>query len=239
MMEYIEALSSMEYPGRVIIIGKGPRGDDAVMYAITGRSSSSQARKLVVSDDKHHVTVTPTDEKLLRTGNPDLLVYHSIIIDQGIAVSNGKQTADMPPFFKGDAKPLNILQNALNKWEYEPDEPNFTPRISGCVFGGAALSIIKRSASGSADRMYFEVPRAAGKGKLIATYSGKNLSPLPSFSGEPLDVDIPYKTPEEAVLALYETLRPKEGKPDYRVAAAAVYRDNGGKIAVSVKNRQE
>ena len=238
MTKGIEALSSMEYPGRVIIIGRGPEGDDTVMYAITGRSPSSQARRLVVSNDRRYITVTPTDEKLLATGNPDLLIYHSVIIDQGIAVSNGKQTADIPPQFRAGARPVSMLQNALKAWEYEPDDPNFTPRISGCVFDGAALSIIRRSANGSVERKYFDVPGVPGKGKLIATYTGENITPLPSFSGEPLDVDIPYGTAEEAVRALYETLRPAEGKADYRVAAAAVYRARNGKIAVAIKNRQ-
>jgi IMP cyclohydrolase len=238
MADNLESLMRMEYPGRVIIIGSNPAGDDVVLYAITGRSPSSQARKLLISDDRKHITVTPTDEKILKSGNPDLLIYNSIIIDRGIAVSNGKQTADITPQFKTGALPVTILSRALNEWTYEPDEPNFTPRISGCVFGGSALSIIKRDAGGSVARLFFEVPKIPGRGKLIATYTGVNIDPLPSFSGEPLDVGIPFGTADEAARALYEALAPGQGRDDYRVAAAAVFLDKNGKISVSAKNRQ-
>jgi IMP cyclohydrolase len=239
MTNNFDALKRLEYPGRVIILGSNPEGTDAVMYAITGRSPSSQARRLLVSDDQKHVTVTPTDEKILKSGNPDLLIYHSIIINRGIAVSNGKQTVDIPPHFKTGALSVAVLDHALHEWEYEPDEPNYTPRISGCVFGGAALSVIKRDANGSLLRIFYELPRIQGKGKLIATYTGINTDPLPSFTGEPLDVNIPFPTAHEAALALYDALAPAAGKDDYRVAAAAVYKNEKGEISVSVKNRHE
>jgi IMP cyclohydrolase len=134
---------------------------------------------------------------------------------------------------------VTALDNALHSWEFEPDEPNFTPRISGCVFGGAALSVIKRDGCGCAVRMYFEVPTASGRGKLIATYTGVNENPLPSFSGEPIDVGIPYATADEAARAMYEALAPRPGKDDYRVAVAAVFQDRDGDISISVKNRKE
>ncbi len=237
MANSFEALKRMEYPGRVIILGSDPEGADVVMYAITGRSPSSQARRLMVSDDEKRITVMPTDEKILKSGNPDLLIYHSIIIIRGIAVSNGKQTADIPPHFKTGALSAAVLDHALHEWEYEPDEPNYTPRISGCVFGGAALSVIKRDASGAALRIFYELPRISGKGKFVATYTGVNTDPLPSFTGDPLDVDIPFSTANEAALALYNALAPSIGKTDYRVAVAAVYRNKNGEISISVKNR--
>ncbi len=234
-----EALRRMEYPGRVIIIGTDPAGSKVVMYAITGRSPSSQARKLLISDDRTRITVTPTDEKILKSGNPDLLIYHSIIIDRGIAVSNGKQTDDIPPQFKTGMLPAAVLDHALHGWEYEPDAPNFTPRISGCVFDGAALSVIKRDANGPAMRNFYELPEVPGRGKLVATYTGTNTDPLPSFTGEPLDVDIPFSGADKAAEALYEALTPAKGKQDFRVAAAAVYKSKKGEISVSVKNRHQ
>jgi len=239
MSEHMEALSRMQYPGRVIIIGASSQGESIVMYAITGRSPSSQARKLVIDNEQRKINVTPTDEKTLKTGNPDLLVYPAVIVAEGIAVSNGKQTTDIPPRFQPGTAPVAVLEAALEKWEYEPDEPNYTPRISGCVFGGAALSIIKRAPDGSVERKSFDVPMVSGKGKLIATYTGVNANPLPSFSGEPLDVLIPFATANEAAQGLYQALAPAAGGDDYRVTAAAVYQDKNGKLSMAVKNRHD
>lgn len=237
MTQGLEALSRMQYPGRVIIVGLSTDGASAVMYAITGRSPSSQARKLVIDDERRRISVTPTDEETLKTGNPDLLVYPAVIVDTGIAVSNGKQTSDIAPLFRSGKSPARLLDEALNSWEFEPDEPNYTPRISGCVFNGAALSIVRRAGDGSVERRSFDVPMAPGKGKLIATYTGVNANPLPSFVGEPLDVSIPYYSALEASEAVYSALAPAAGGDDYRVAAAAVYRDPSGKVSMAVKNR--
>ena len=134
---------------------------------------------------------------------------------------------------------MAALGNALRTWDFEPDAPNHTPRISGCLADGAALSIVKRAADGTVLRAYFEVPKAAGKGKLIATYTGVNTNPLPSFAGEPLDVEIPYASAREAAAALYKALAPEKGKDDYRVAVAVVYRDPAGKMKFVLKNRNK
>ena len=160
-------LSAMEYPGRVIIIGRGPSGSRAaVVYAITGRSPSSQARRLERREDG--VWVRPTDEEVLKKGNPDLLIYPAILFAAaGVAVSNGRQTADVRSRLDGAAAPgpVEILAGSLSGWDFEPDAPIFTPRISGCVLPGAkaALALIKRGAGGEALRSYHEFPLAAGK----------------------------------------------------------------------------
>ncbi len=239
MEKGFEVLSQMQYPGRIIIIGKSPAGDDAVLYAVTGRSPSSQARKF--EKEKKTVFVKPTDEKTLQSGNPDLLIYPSIIVGKfkWIAVSNGKQTPDIAAQFKKGMTPVAALGNALRAWDYEPDAPNHTPRISGCLIEDAALSIVKRASDGTVHRVYFEVPKANGRGKLIATYTGVNTDPLPVFSGEPLDVEIPYASAKEAVAALYKALAPEKGNDDYRVAVAAVFRDTAGKIKFVIKNRNK
>lgn len=237
MSENLDALTRMQYPGRLIVIGTSGDGATVVMYAITGRSPSSQARKLVIDNAQRKITVTPTDEKTLKTGNPDLLVYPAVIVAGGIAVSNGKQTSDIPPRFQTGTSPTAVLDAALGSWEYEPDEPNYTPRISGCAYGGAALSIIKRAPDGSVERRCFDVPMVSGKGKLIATYTGVNANPLPSFTGEPLDVSIPCASADDAAQTLYEALAPSAGGDDYRVAAAAVYQGKNGELSMAVKNR--
>jgi IMP cyclohydrolase len=239
MASGLENIKKMVYPGRVIIIGKSPQGEIAVMYAITGRSPSSQARKLEIDEQNKRIFVKPTDEETLRKGNPDLLVYPAIICGDGIAVSNGKQTEDIFKNLDSKTNSVEILQKSLKAWEHEPDEPNYTPRISGCIANGAGLSILKRAEDGSVIRNSFEISMLAGRGKMIATYSGVNQNPLPSFSGQPQDADLPWSSVGEAVNALYEALGPEQGQPDFRVTAAAVFVGTDGAVSMKVKNRNQ
>lgn len=236
----MDTVKSMVYPGRIIIIGTAPAGQPVVLYSITGRSPSSQARRLEIDTKAGSIFVKPTDEETLKTGNPDLLVYPAVICKAGaIAVSNGKQTGDVAKLLAATAEPVDVLLKSLVSWEYEPDAPNFTPRISGCVTKGAALSVLKRAADGSVVRNFFTVPAIAGTGSLIATYTGANANPLPSFAGEPKGVGITWATADEAAAGLYEALGPKEGGDDFRVAAAAVYLADDGTVTMSVKNRHK
>lgn len=240
MAQGLEALSNMEYPGRIIIIGKSPQGEDVVMYAITGRSPSSQARRLEIDEVNKNVFVKPTDEETLKTGQPELLVYSAIMYNKGIVVGNGKQTENINTCFDKEKEPVAVLLEGQRKWDYEPDEPNYTPRISGCITNkGAALSVTKRAEDGAVIKHYFDIPMIPGKGKMIATYTGVNEKPLPSFSGEPLDVELPCANVEECVDAMYEASGPEEGQPDFRVVAASVFIDKDGNISVKVKNRHD
>jgi IMP cyclohydrolase len=237
MAEPVHPLRHMEYPGRVIIIGRNAAGNAVVLYAITGRSPSSQARRLVIDQAANTVLVKPTDEKTLKTGNPDLLVYSAIIAGSGLVVSNGKQTNDIAAACNPTEAAAEVLSMGLRNWDYEPDEPNFTPRISGCIALGAGLSIIWRGEDGCSVKDYFGVPMIAGKGKLISTYTGENRNPVLSFSSRPLDVAIPFRNAREAADGLYETLGPAAGKPDFRVAAAAAVVEANGSVTFAVKNR--
>lgn len=240
MTKDFENIKKTAYPGRVIIVGQSLQRQNVVMYAITGRSPSSQARKLEIDDARKKIFVKPTDEKILQTGNPDLLVYPAVIMgNQGIAVSNGKQTDDVFNNLSSNTNPVAIHLKALTNWEYEPDEPNYTPRISGCIANGTALNIIKRAADGSVIRNYFDIPMMPGKGKMIATYTGLNENPLPSFTGEPQDVDLPWPNAGAAVSALYEALGPQEGGADFRVAAAAVFAATNAAFEIKVINRSD
>lgn len=227
MTEGLENLASKEYPGRVIIIGKDISGENTiVVYAITGRSPSSQARKMEQMNDG--IWVRPTDEDMLKEGNKDLLIYPAILFSRGIAVSNGKQTTDIESWMSQSQNAAHILESSLSQWEYEPDTPNFTPRISGCVMpsANAAMSIIKRGSDGKSMRNIFNIPLYAGNGKMIATYSGENKDPLPSFVGEPLDVKLRNKTAESMAEMVYDSLKPKVQKKDYRVSVTCVFGKN-------------
>lgn len=235
-------LASMEYPGRLIALGISPAGDRAVIvYAITGRSPSSQARRLVVRDGG--VWVQPTDEDVLKKGNVDLLVYPAVLYDDsGVAVSNGKQTGDIRAKLAGGGTPVSVLAEALKRWDYEPDSPIFTPRISGCLARQkAALSVVRRGPSGATLRSYFEVPLEPGKARLISTYMGPNLDPLPCFEGEPQEIVLEGASPRETAGLFHEALEPERPERDFRVATACLYSmlDGPGGPDLHIINRHE
>lgn len=242
MVAELEALAAKEYPGRLIIIGLDQTGGSkVVVYAITGRSPSSRARKLELRGDA--VWAVPTGDEVIKKGNVDLIVYPAILFSRGIAVSNGKQTDDIKACFKRSQSPKEVLKLALQKWDYEPDPPAFTPRISGCVLPreGAALSIINRAPDGSSVKRFFHVPLNAGRGKMISTYEGENTDPLPSFRGEPVDVGVKGKDAEDMAEVVYEVLEPEPGKTDFRVAVCCVFFKtlNQEKYQIYIINKNE
>lgn len=221
----MENLSSREYPGRVIIIGQDPSGENTVVvYAITGRSPSSQSRKLALEDNA--IQVMPTDEETIYKKNIDLLVYPAILFSsRGIAASNGRQTQDIGSALGQTRDPAEVLSSALGEWDYEPDPPIYTPRISGCVLpeGKAALSLIRRGPEGSSLREYYKIPLKAGEGRWVATYSGENTDPVPSFKEKPAPIEIQTKSADEMAESVYDALSPEAGKSDFRVSVACVY----------------
>jgi IMP cyclohydrolase len=240
--ESLLALREMAYPGRVIIIGKDPTGENVVVvYSITGRSPSSQARKILFENNR--AMVKPTDEALLAHGDAELLIYPAIFAARRVSVSNGRQTPAIHAVWDPEIGPAELLCRALGKWSYEPDFPNFTPRISGCVISpdSAGLSIIKRIRGGGSLKSTFEFPLIPGKGKMIATYTGENTDPLPSFQGEPRDVTLAGVTPRKTAEAIYAALGPAQSEQDFRVATACVFiRDLEHEIfAKAVINRHE
>jgi IMP cyclohydrolase len=235
-------LVSLEYPGRLIVIGAAPEGGQvAILYAITGRSPSSQARRLVLRGGG--IWVEPTDEATLRQGHVDLLVYPAVLFGPaGIAVSNGKQTTDVYDRLTAAAGPVPALAAALASWDFEPDAPIFTPRISGCLVGGAAgLSVLRRGPSGETLRNYFEAPLRPGEGRLVSTYEGPNADPLPVFRGEPRFVDLSGATAAETAEAAYRSLGPEPSGKDFRVAVACLFvsPSEPGRAEVRIINRHE
>lgn len=224
MKDGLTNLSAMEYPGRSIIIGQDLRQNhNIIVYAITGRSPSSQAREIIY--DGGGLWVKPTDDKIISQGDVDLLIYPAIRIAAGVAVSNGKQTPDIERQLGSKNDPVEVLSRALDKWDYEPDAPTFTPRISGCICdrSKAALSIIKRAPNGESYKQFFKFPLEPGQGKMIATYSGMNTDPLPSFSGEPIDVGLAGDDPETVAATVYEALGADLPEQDFRVSVVVLF----------------
>ena len=135
-----------------------------------------------------------------------------------------------------------MLAEALKRWDYEPDSPIFTPRISGCLARReAALSVVRRGPSGAALRSYFEVPLQPGKARLISTYMGPNRDPLPCFEGEPREIVIEGASPRETAGLIYEALKPERAGKDFRVAVACLYAtlDGCGGPDLHIVNRHE
>jgi IMP cyclohydrolase len=238
----LEALSVLRYPGRGIILGSCLSGScSAAAYFITGRSASSQSRKL--EWEGRTIWTKPTDLEKLKTGNPELLIYPAAIAEAGLAVSNGRQTSDIAGRMASARSPQEALSSALEGWDYEPDPPIFTPRISGCLFpdGRAALSIIRLTADGASRRDFFEVPDRPGRGQFIATYRGGDKDPILAWPGAPREVSLEFSSATELAAAVYDGLAPQGGGPDYRVACAAIFigRNTPQAISVHIINRQE
>ncbi len=181
-------LSGNSYPGRGILLGKAPNGDAVTAYFIMGRSENSRNRVFVETDDG--IRTQAYDESKMT--DPSLIIYHPVRQYEGYTiVTNGDQTDTVRD---GLAQGKSYIE-ALRTREFEPDGPNFTPRISGVVRpdGGYALSILK-SMDGDpccCERFFFEYEKPqAGTGHLIHTYEGDG-KPLPSFLGEPRKVSLP------------------------------------------------
>ena len=184
-----ERLSGNTYPGRGIVLGVTPDGMTAVCaYFIMGRSVNSRNRVFVQEPDGIR-TEAYDPSKLV---DPSLIIYHPVRqVGRSLIVTNGDQTDTI----------RECLEQGLN-WEqglrlrqFEPDGPNWTPRISGLQHsdGSYKMSILKSAdADGSAcARYFFEYPAVAGLGHFIHTYVCDGNPVIPTFQGEPERVNIP------------------------------------------------
>lgn len=186
-----QELKENAYPGRGIVIGRSADGAKAVTaYFIMGRSSNSRNRIFV--EEGEGIRTQAFDSSKLE--DPSLIIYAPVrVLGSRTIVTNGDQTDTV---FDGISKGLTFEQS-LRSREFEPDAPNYTPRISGVmhVEDGKydyAMSILKSNnadpASCSRFTFAYENP-AVGEGHFIHTYMHDG-SPLPSFEGEPKPVRI-------------------------------------------------
>ena len=183
-------LSANSYPGRGVLIGRSADGEYAVSaYFIMGRSTNSRNRIFV--EDGKGIRTEAFDPALL--SDPSLIIYAPVrVFGNTTIVTNGDQTDTV---FDGLADGISFEQS-LRSREYEPDGPNYTPRISGImnVKDGAydyEMSILKSNGDASGCDRYtytYENP-IAGEGRIIHTYIGDG-DPLPSFEGEPVRIEI-------------------------------------------------
>lgn len=191
MLSLANELNSNTYPGRGIVIGKTKDGKKAVTaYFIMGRSNNSRNRVFV--EDGEGIRTQAFDP--LKLEDPSLIIYAPVrVLGNKTIVTNGDQTDTI---YEGMDKQLTFEQS-LRTREFEPDAPNYTPRISGImhVENGKynyAMSILKsNNRNPEACNRYtfaYENP-VAGEGHFIHTYMHDG-NPLPSFEGEPKLVEI-------------------------------------------------
>lgn len=179
-----EYIAGNPYVGRGIIIGRTPDAKKAVTaYFIMGRSANSRNR--VFEEVKDDVMIKPFDES--KVEDPSLIIYHPLRVDdKKIIITNGDQTDTIRDFMKTGM----CFQCALRTRSFEPDAPNWTPRISGLVDieddFTYKMSILKSAnAEGtSCNRYFFEYEGLAGQGHFIHTYMTDG-NPIPTFIGEP------------------------------------------------------
>ena len=191
LLNLSEELKNNAYPGRGIVIGKTPDGKQAVTaYFIMGRSSNSRNRVFV--EEGEGIRTQAFDPSKLE--DPSLIIYAPVrVLGNKTIVTNGDQTDTI---YEGMDKQLTFEQS-LRSREFEPDAPNYTPRISGSmkIKDGKyryAMSILK-SDNGNPEAcnrftFYYNNP-LAGEGRFIHTYMHDG-NPLPSFEGEPKLVEV-------------------------------------------------
>ena len=187
----VNELSGCDYPGRGIVIGRSEDGTKAVTaYFIMGRSENSRNRVFV--EDGEGIRTQAFDPSKL--SDPSLIIYAPVrVLGDKTIVTNGDQTDTVYDLMKQG----KTFEESLRTREFEPDGPNYTPRISGLMTVPSgkyeyAMSILK-SHNGNPDQcdrytFSYDAP-VAGEGHFIHTYM-KDGNPLPSFEGEPTWVKI-------------------------------------------------
>lgn len=202
-----EELNSMEYHGRGILIGKSPCGKKAVTaYFIMGRSENSRNR-VFVSDGEGIRTQAFDPSKMT---DPHLIIYAPVrVMGNKTIVTNGDQTDTIYELMDKQ----QTFEQSLRTREFEDDAPNYTPRISGIIHlddgdMNFAMSILKSAdGDGSSCQRYtyaYSNP-IKGRGKFIHTYSGGG-DPLPSFEGEPKNVEIPCMPIDDLTKLIWDNL---------------------------------
>lgn len=188
----MDKLKNNVYPGRGIILGKTPDNQNFVqVYWIMGRSANSRNR-IFFRENNGFIKTQAYDEA--KVTDPSLIIYYPAKQYRDChIITNGDQTETVFEALRvGDS-----FESALDTREFEPDAPNFTPRISGLIDLDETeydykLSIIKSTYNNQnhCERYYFNYQTAlAGVGHCLHTYAGDG-NPIPSFQGEPYPVMI-------------------------------------------------
>ncbi len=205
----IAELAKNPYPGRGIIMGLSPDGQNYLqVYWIMGRSENSQNRVFV--HENGFIRTKAYEESKLT--DPSLIIYYPVKFTKNAhIVTNGDQTETIYQAIQSGG----TFEEALNSREFEPDAPNFTPRISGMIDLSNSKHLYKLSILKSAGhdrkyciRNYFNYGAAIpGIGHCLHTYRGDG-QPLPSFEGEPYPV-ILFNEIEQTLQYYWDILNPE------------------------------
>lgn len=206
-LNLLDLLRNNPYPGRGIVLGKSADGKQAVaVYFIMGRSENSRNRIFTPTEDG--IRTEARDPSKMT--DPSLIIYHPVRkVGNELIVTNGDQTDTVRDYLLEG----RTFAGALKSRAFEPDAPNYTPRISGLLSpdGSFQLSILK-SAEGNPDCCcryfyHYDAP-LPGEGRFLHTYMGDG-NPLPSFAGDPERVALDAGTPEELAEQVWEALNPE------------------------------
>ena len=204
ILDINELLQAHPYPGRGIVLGRSADGQKAVIiYFIMGRSGNSRNRIFEATGDG--IRTRAYDES--KMVDPSLIIYHPVRqVGEVTVVTNGDQTDTIRDSLLAGKSYIDALRTRC----YEPDGPNYTPRISGMVRpdGSYRLAILK-SADGNpacCRRFFYEYDAPiAGQGHFISTYQTDG-DPLPSFEGEPRTVELGDETAATLADRLWNSL---------------------------------
>ncbi len=186
MTDIFKYLEERPYPGRGILMGHTPSGKFLSLYFIMGRSVNSRNRIFLRTDDG--MRTKAHDDSLVT--DPSLIIYHPVRRrGYGLIVTNGDQTDTICEMMDEGSSFIDALATR----EFEPDAPNYTPRISGIMRpnGEYMLSILKTPDGKRCERFYYSYAPRNGRGHFISTYDGYSGDPLTSFYGEPIAIELP------------------------------------------------
>jgi IMP cyclohydrolase len=275
---YLSDIADKEYLGRAVMVGRTEDGaKDVVAYFPTGRSGGSRARFLDKLSDGGIKTIRSTDAKPGK-GNPALIYYNALTLldNGGIVLTNGAQTDLIAETYQdlrdGTISPVELLQEAFRNprmmdhydaekdqmtridiTSFEPDKPNYTPRVSAVLGKDRAAMSLAWCNNGQVERQYFDVPLIDGTLRMLPTYTGQNVPDkeiIPHFEGSPMSMPLEVGTVQELSNLIWNSLGPKEGDVvkkhtdeggnDFRVGVVAMFRDRAtGTLDYCVINKNK
>ena len=226
MVSIASVLSENTYPGRGILMGS-LGGQAVVAYFLMGRSENSRNR--IFCEEGDSLTIVPYDPG--KVTDPKLILYTPILVcKDSIVVTNGDQTETICDSLSGG----HSFQYAMSTRCYEPDAPNYTPRIAGLLLptGRYTLGIVKKMEdSPDCRRKYWSYDPKEGTVHLIHTYQ-RDGDPLPPFEGEPREGSI-CGTAQELADEMWQALDAQN-----RISLYVRYTDLfSGKMTSAIKNK--
>jgi len=204
-------LENNTYPGRGIVIGKSADGKNAMIaYFIMGRSENSRNR--IFERFEGGMRTKAFDETKL--SDPSLIIYNPFLqLENTEIITNGDQTNTVYEYILENGDDGYAFEKSLHTREFEPDHPNYTPRISGILYYDFnaqdftyKMSILKSTGGNpeACQRYFYSYRSLAGLGHFIHTYKCDG-NPIPSFYGEPEEIALP-NTAEELAELVWKSL---------------------------------